>query len=81
MASSTRLIPDADHSISIEKAKEMTKRFREQKDLMLIPDVRALDVFTICETFNRHAFDRILEQQACVAIRIYYGMTPERKIR
>lgn len=76
-----QLIPGSDHSIPVEQAKQMTKLFRELKDIILIPDLRGKDILSICETFNREAFDRILVQPACVGIRIYFGMTPEQKIR
>ena len=76
-----QLIPGADHSIPVEQAKQMTKLYRELKDVILIPDLRGKDILSICETFNREAFDRILVQPACVGIRIYFGMTPEQKIR
>jgi|GEM_PF-306923 len=82
MASSiSSLIPGANHSIPLEKAKAMTKLFRELKETILVPEMRGLNVFTICETFNREAFDGILVQPDCVAIRIYFGMSPEKKIR
>ena len=76
-----QLIPGSDHSITVEKAKEMTKLFRESRDTILIPDLRGKDILSICETFNRESFDRILRQESCVALRIYFGMTPEKKVR
>lgn len=76
-----QLIPGADHSIPVKEAKEMTKLFRESRDIILIPELRGKDILSICETFNRESFDRILRQEACVAVRIYFGMTPEKKVR
>src|SRR5687768_6089857 len=76
-----QLIPGSDHSIPVVQAKQMTKLFRELKDIILILDMRGKDILPICETFNREAFDRILAQTACVGIRIYFGMTPEQKIK
>ncbi len=76
-----QLIPGSDHSITVAQAKQMTKLFRELKDIILIPDMRGKDILSICETFNREAFDRILAQPTCVGIRIYFGMNPEQKVR
>ena len=76
-----QLIPGSDHSITVEKAKEMTRLYRESRDSILIPELRGKDILSICETFNREAFDRILVQPACLGIRIYFGMTPEKKVR
>lgn len=53
-----------EHRISLETAVAMTSRLRSQ-DQKRLP---------ISETFDRTAFDRLLAQPGCAALRIYYGM-------
>ena len=64
-------IPKKDHKISKKDAKEYTKRFRdkeEKKDpLPPMPPV----------AFHRDAYDRILSQPGCVAVRSYPALTAE----
>lgn len=59
--------------ISITTAAAMTKRYRENRPLMLKP-AYPLDVLTLSETFGRLGFDKLLSNTECVGIRIYYGM-------
>jgi hypothetical protein len=73
MANNT--IPSKQHSISLERAKEMTRRFREQKDSVLNREVLGKDILPTCETFNKDAFMPFFENPAVKAIRIYYGMS------
>jgi hypothetical protein len=81
MASSTPLLPGVNHFISLVKAKEMTALFRAQKENILDPAYRGQDILSICETFNRDIFDAILAETGCVAMRIYFGMDPDLKVK
>src|SRR5215467_5320686 len=81
MASSNPLLPDANHFISLAEAQEMTSRFRTQKENVLDPAYRGRDLLTICETFNRDAFDAVLAKPACVGLRIYLGMDTDLKVK
>jgi hypothetical protein len=68
------------HFIPLDKAAEMTRRFREQKESILALPFRTQDIFTICETFDRSAFDAVLQKEGCKGLRIYYGMDDLLKI-
>ena|ERR1043166_7731341 len=81
MASNTPLLPGVNHFISLEKAKEMTALFRAQKENILDPAYRGKNILSICETFNRDIFDAILAETGCVAMRIYFGMDPDLKVK
>lgn len=69
------------HFISLAKAKEMTAKFRAEKENILLSEFRNLNILSICETFDRSAFDTVLAETGCVSVRVYFGMTPEMKIR
>ena len=82
MASSTPpLIPGVNHFISLDQARTMTARFRAQKENILDPAYRDQDILSICETFNRDIFDAILAENGCVAMRVYFGMDPDLKVK
>lgn len=65
--------------IPLSTAAAMTKRYRENRPLMLKPAYN-LDVLTLSETFGRSGFDSLLAKGECVGIRIYYGMDEELKM-
>lgn len=69
------------HFITLEKAKEMTAKFRSERDAILIPELREQNILSICETFDRGAFDTVLAETGCLGLRVYFGMTPELKVR
>lgn len=81
MASSNPLLPNTNHFISVADAKTMTARFRDQKENVLDAAYRGRDLLTVCETFNRDAFDTILAKPACVGLRIYLGMDADMKVK
>lgn len=62
------------HSISIGEAKKMTRKFREQKDAIVRDEHKGKHLLPHCESFDRSAFDKILQREDCRGIRIYYGM-------
>lgn len=62
------------HAIPLRQAIEMTKKFREQKELILAPEHHGKNLLGISETFDRAAFDQLLGQSQCTQVRIYYGM-------
>jgi hypothetical protein len=55
-------IPPSDHTISLDEALEMVRRYRESK-----PTERPTPTLI----FHRKAYDRILGQPGCVGIRAY----------
>jgi hypothetical protein len=63
----------AQNRISLDKAKKMTRKFREQRERITIPGHTG-DIIPICETFDRSGFDALLAQPGCTAVRIYYAM-------
>lgn len=63
-----------DHSIKLDDAKKMTKRFREQKDAIMREEHRGKHLIPHCESFDRVAFDKLLQNENCKGVRIYYGM-------
>jgi hypothetical protein len=64
------------HSITLEEAKRMTKKFRTEKDKMIKEEYKEKHL-PICESFDRSAFDALLQREDCKGIRIYYGMNDD----
>ena len=54
-------IPPTSHKITLEEGVDLTTRYRESKQEARTPTL----------VFNREAFDRILKQPGCVAVRLY----------
>lgn len=69
------------HKITLGKAKQMTRLYREQKDQILKPEFTGRDILAISDTISREAIDRLLAQPGCVAMRIYYGMDEQLRIK
>ncbi len=67
--------------IPLSQAIEMTRRFREEKELILIPELRDMGILPICEAFDRGAFEALLAKPGCASIRTYLGMDPDLKVR
>lgn len=80
-SSNMPLFPGVSHFISLDKAKEMTKKYRDEKENILIRELRDMGIMPVCETFNREAFDTLLQEEGCVGLRIYPGMDEYLKIR
>jgi hypothetical protein len=62
------------HSISLDQAKKMTKKFRDDKDKIIKPEHHGKHLLPDCESFDRTAFDDLLRREDCKGVRIYYGM-------
>ena len=62
------------HSIGLEEAKKMTKKFREQKDNIVKEEHRGKHLIPYCESFDRAPFEQLLQREDCKGVRIYYGM-------
>lgn len=58
--------------ITLLQAKEMTQRYREQKDKMVQPPYE--NSLALSETFDASAILAILNQPGCVKFRAYYGL-------
>lgn len=62
------------HFISLEEAIALTSRYRNRKEQILEESQRDKNLLPLSETFDRAAFDQVLAQSGCTALRIYYGM-------
>ena len=68
------------HFISLTIAAEMTARFRNNRENILNPLFQDQNVLPIAETYDRAAFDTILNKPEATGIRIYYGMDENLKM-
>jgi hypothetical protein len=62
------------HFISLDDAKKMTKKFRDDKDKIVKDEYKGKHLLPNCESFDRAAFDALLQREDCKGVRIYYGM-------
>ena len=69
------------HLISLQNAIDMTTRFRTEKENILIQSLRGQNILPICESFDRSAFDTLLAQSGCEAIRVYFSMDSSLKVK
>ena len=69
------------HSVSENKAKQLTSHYEKKKDSILKKRFHGKAVLPTCETFDRGAFDELLSQDGCVGVRIYYGMDKEQEVK
>ena len=67
------------HSISLQEAIDMTKRFRDNMDVIVKPEYTNL--LPICETFEKSAFEELLNESTCASIRCYLGMDKDLVVR
>ena len=67
--------------ISLQDAIDMTTKFRDEKENILIQSMRGQNILPICETFGRSAFDTLLAQTGCEAIRVYFSMDSSLKVK
>jgi hypothetical protein len=66
-----------DHFISLGEAKKMIEKFRKEKNNIVKTEYSGKDLILNCESFDRAAFDAILQREDCKGVRIYYGMKEE----
>lgn len=81
MSNSVSLLPGVSHFIPLPQAIEMTTLYRGQYEAALVPELRNKQILPICETFNREAFEYLLNESGCVGIRLYFGMDVDLKVR
>jgi hypothetical protein len=62
------------HFIGLDDAKKMTKKFRDDKDKIMKDEYKGKHLLPNCESFDRTAFDALLQREDCKGVRIYYGM-------
>jgi hypothetical protein len=68
------------HFISIEKAKQLTRKFKDNKKKIVKDEFKDKDLLPNSETFDRAAFDRLLKQPGCAGLRFYFGMENDDKV-
>ena len=66
-----------DQLISLQAGIDMTTLYRQEKENILATDYKDQNILPISETFDRDAVDAVMQQEGCVALRIYYGMTED----
>jgi hypothetical protein len=69
------------HAISLERAIQLTTHYREHKDQIVNPEFAERNTLPLAETFDRAAFDRLLSQPGCTALRLYYGLNEDSQLR
>lgn len=67
--------------IPLRQAIDMTRLYRSEKENILTEEHRDTGKLPICETFEKAAFQQLLETNECVGVRIYSGMDSNRKMR
>jgi hypothetical protein len=71
----------SNHFIPLSQAVDMTALFRAEKENILLPAHRGQNILPVCETFGRDAFDELLAQTDCAAIRVYFSMDAQLKVK
>jgi hypothetical protein len=67
--------------ISLKKAIEMTKRYREHKNTVIDKVYAGKEILANCDTLNKLAVANLLSKPECASIRLYYGMNEELQLR
>ncbi len=68
------------HIITLEAAIQMTTLYRQEKETILSEEFKGQDILPLSETVDRSAIEALLKRPDCTALRIYYGMSPDKKI-
>ena len=69
------------HRITLDNAKQLTKKYRDNKKKILKDEYGNKPTLPICETFDRDAFEELLAVPGCVSIRAYFGMDEELNVK
>jgi hypothetical protein len=67
--------------ITLAQAVEMTSRFRDNKASVVAPSFSGQDILANSDTFDKNGILALLEKSNCAALRLYYGMGTDLKIR
>ncbi len=68
------------NEITLDEAVKMTSIYSKEKENILAPEYKGQNILCTSETFDRSAFDALLAQADCKAVRIYYGMDEKLQI-
>lgn len=72
--------PPGSHRITLDRALEMTARYKANMDIIISPDMANQNILAICETFRKDELIAYLSQDFVYSIRIYYGMSEDLQI-
>ena len=67
--------------IPLQKAIEMTKTYRQNRNEVTNPVYAGKDILALSDRFDRKVFETLLAKPECVYIRLYYGMDQNMQIR
>jgi hypothetical protein len=68
------------HFISLPEAETMTAKYRQERNNLLKSEFQNQNILPTCETYDKAAFQTLLNKPDCASIRIYYGMDENFKI-
>lgn len=66
--------------ISLASAKEMTKRYQNERESILSSQYQNQEILAISETLEKDQLEKLLNLPGCKKIRIYYGMDSTLKV-
>ena len=69
------------HRITLDNAKQLTKKYRDNKKKILKDEYGNKPTLPICETFDRDAFEELIAVPGCIGIRAYFGMDEELNVK
>ncbi|MDB5191431.1 MAG: hypothetical protein JWQ96_994 [Segetibacter sp.] len=72
--------PLKEHSIPLNKAIEMTRRYRKDQEKVLADPYKGKNILSFSETFSKKALMPFFINDECEYIRIYFGMDDEMKV-
>jgi hypothetical protein len=68
------------HFISLDEAIKMTGLYRQHKENILSGEFKGKNILSFSETFDAEAFRTILNKKGCKSLRIYFGMSEDKKV-
>jgi hypothetical protein len=74
LSSTNKKIIMPNQFITLEQAQSMIKKYKDEKENILDSAYRSKDILPNCETFDRVVFDKVLAQDNCVKLRVYFSM-------
>ncbi|TDH21285.1 hypothetical protein EXU57_20310 [Segetibacter sp. 3557_3] len=66
--------------ITLLRAKQMTLRFRQNREIILDERFRGRDVLPFSETIEKTSLQQLIDNPECTAIRIYFGMDEQLRV-
>lgn len=60
--------------ITLQQAIQMTTEYRTNREKMLEPSYQGKGTMPTCETFDKDLVEKVINQDGCVGLRIYFGM-------